>query len=141
MTRDEMAAFFERRRDAMSRHDSVELARQHSEDGIVESPLAGGSAQGREALEKVNQSFFHAFPDVAFRQEALLIDGDSAVLLLHLSGTDLGGLMGLAPTGRSFTIPMVFLDEFKDGVIARERRIYDFTGLLVQVGAIKAKPV
>jgi hypothetical protein len=28
----------------------------------------------------------------------------------------------------------------QDGFIARERRIYDFTGLLVQVGAIKAKP-
>jgi len=29
----------------------------------------------------------------------------------------------------------------KDGLIVRERRIYDFTGMAVQVGAIKAKPV
>jgi len=141
MTRDEMAAFFDRRRDAMSRHDWMALARQHSEDGIVESPLAGGSAQGREAIEQVYRSFFRAFPDVTVRQDALLMDGDRAVLLLNLSGTDSGGLMGLAPTGRSFSMAMVFLDEFKDGVIARERRIYDFTGLLIQVGAIKAKPV
>ena len=28
----------------------------------------------------------------------------------------------------------------KDGQIARERRIYDFTGLLVQIGLLKAKP-
>jgi hypothetical protein len=28
----------------------------------------------------------------------------------------------------------------RDGLIARERRIYDFTGMLLQVGAIKAKP-
>jgi hypothetical protein len=36
---------------------------------------------------------------------------------------------------------MVLLDEFEDGRIARERRIYDFTGLLLQIGALKAKPV
>ena len=31
--------------------------------------------------------------------------------------------------------------EFKNGLIARERRIYDFTGLLIQIGVLKAKPV
>jgi hypothetical protein len=34
----------------------------------------------------------------------------------------------------------VFLYELKDGQIARERRIYDFTGLLMQVGLLKARP-
>jgi hypothetical protein len=27
-----------------------------------------------------------------------------------------------------------------DGLIAHERRIYDFTGLLVQLGVLRAKP-
>jgi hypothetical protein len=27
-----------------------------------------------------------------------------------------------------------------DGLIASERRIYDFTGLLVQLGVLRAKP-
>ena len=31
--------------------------------------------------------------------------------------------------------------DLENGLIARERRIYDFTGLAVQVGALKAKPV
>ncbi len=29
----------------------------------------------------------------------------------------------------------------KDRKIVRERRVYDFTGLLVQIGLLKAKPV
>jgi hypothetical protein len=49
--------------------------------------------------------------------------------------------MGLAPAGRSFDIPIVSLYEMKDRLIAHERRIYDFTGMLVQVGALKAKPI
>ena len=48
--------------------------------------------------------------------------------------------MGLPPTDRPFSISLVSLCDLRDGLIARERRIYDFTGLLLQVGAIKAKP-
>ena len=47
----------------------------------------------------------------------------------------------MAPTGRAFDIPCILLFDYENGLIARERRIYDFTGLAVQVGAIKAKPV
>ena len=35
----------------------------------------------------------------------------------------------------------VFLYELRDRHIVRERRIYDFTRLLVQIGVLKAKPV
>ena len=48
--------------------------------------------------------------------------------------------MGMPATGRRVTIPVVFLYEFKDGKIVRDRRVYDFTGMLVQVGTLKAKP-
>jgi predicted ester cyclase len=78
--------------------------------------------------------------DVKMLEESLLIDGDSAAQVLAIEGTDSGQFLGLPPTGKSFRIPAVFLYDFKDGQIARERRIYDFTGLLVQIGLLKAKP-
>lgn len=140
MTRAEIATFYADRVEAMNRHDAGALARQHAEDGIVNSPLSGGTAQGHEAIERVYDSFFRAFPDVQVSQEMLLIDGSHAVQLITLTGTDSGGLMGESPTGRPFKMSMVFLDELRDGRILRERRIYDFTGLLVQIGALKAKP-
>jgi hypothetical protein len=34
----------------------------------------------------------------------------------------------------------VFLFIFADGKIAREIRVYDFAGLLLQLGVLKAKP-
>lgn len=42
---------------------------------------------------------------------------------------------------RPLALPAVFLYELQDGTIVRERRIFDFTGLLVQIGILKAKPV
>lgn len=49
--------------------------------------------------------------------------------------------MGMPATNKAFRLPVVFLYELNDRKIAHERRIYDFTGLLVQIGLLKAKPV
>jgi predicted ester cyclase len=49
--------------------------------------------------------------------------------------------MGVPPTGRPFSISLVSLCELRDGLIVQEQRVYDFTGMLLQVGALKAKPI
>jgi steroid delta-isomerase-like uncharacterized protein len=140
MTRDDIVAFFKRREEALNRLDAAMLASLHAEDGVLDSPFAGGIAEGREAIEGVYRAFFTSFSTAEFRQEQLLIDGDKVAVLAHIRGTDRGGVMGLPPTDRPFSISLVSLCDMHDGFIARERRIYDFTGLLLQVGAIKAKP-
>jgi predicted ester cyclase len=49
--------------------------------------------------------------------------------------------MGMAPTHRKITFRCGFFYTVRDGRITHERRVYDFTGLLIQVGLLKAKPV
>ena len=49
--------------------------------------------------------------------------------------------MGMAPTRRKITFRCGLFHTVRDGAISRERRVYDFTGLLIQVGLLKAKPV
>jgi predicted ester cyclase len=72
--------------------------------------------------------------------EEMHIDGDRVAQIGTLTGTDTGGFMGIPPTGKSFKLPIVVLYTVADGCIVRERRIYDFTGMLVQAGILKAKP-
>ena len=141
MTRDDISAFFARRQRAWQRLDAVALAADYTDDATVDSPLAGGSASGREAIEKLYVTYFAAFPDLKIEQEMLLIDGDSVAQMVRVSGTDNGGFMGMAPTRRKITFRCGFFHTLRDGRIARERRVYDFTGLLIQVGLLKAKPV
>jgi predicted ester cyclase len=136
-----MEAFFARRQEALSRLDATMLASLHAENGVLESPLAGGMAVGREAIEQVYRTFFTWFSTATIEQEQLVIDGDKAALLLHIHGTNNGGVMGLPPTDRPFSMLLVSLCDLKDGFITHERRVYDFTGLLLQVGALKAKPI
>jgi uncharacterized protein (TIGR02246 family) len=142
MTRDEIAALFARRQQTWGRLDAEALATDYSDDATVESPLAGGSASGRDAIERLYVTYFAAFPDFKIDQEILLIDGDNAAQLCRATGTDNGGFMGMAPTRRKITFRVgLFHTLDSGGQIVRERRVYDFTGLLIQVGLLKAKPV
>ena len=77
------------------------LASLHAEDGVLESPLAGGVAEGREAIEQVYRTFFTSFSTATIEQEQLVIDGDKAAMLLHIHGTNSGGIMGLPADGSS----------------------------------------
>jgi steroid delta-isomerase-like uncharacterized protein len=141
MTRDEITALFNRRYDNWNRRDTAALVRDFAEDGVVESPLSGKPARGRAAIEDLHKMFFAAFPDATMRWDDLVIDGNHVVGVARVSGTDQGGFMGLPPSGRSFEFTLASLYEIENGLIVHERRIYDFTGLLVQVGALKAKPI
>ena len=60
--------------------------------------------------------------------------------MAQLSGTHAGEFFGVAATGRHIEVQIVMILTIADGLIVEERRIYDFTGFLVQVGVLKAKP-
>jgi steroid delta-isomerase-like uncharacterized protein len=139
MTRDDIMALVASWRDALVRRDPAALAADYAEDAVVESPWVG-TVKGREAIEQVWRAWWSAFPDQVAQEEELIVDGDRAALFATAAGTDLGGFMGLPPTGKPFRIPVVFLFTFDDRHIVHERRIYDYTGMLVQIGVLKAKP-
>jgi predicted ester cyclase len=111
----------------------------YAEGAELHSPFAG-SVVGPEGAMKMARAFVHAFPDAKITASPPVVDGHRAVLSAMISGTDRGGMMGLEPSQRPFHFPIVFLLEVRDGHIVRDRRVYDFTGFLVQVGVLKAKP-
>jgi steroid delta-isomerase-like uncharacterized protein len=139
MTRDAVVVLLERREAGMAARDVEMLQSTYADTAALESPLAG-SVVGRDAVTRVYASFFQAFPDATISSEPPLIDGDSAALVSTISGTHHGDFLGLAPTGKAFRFRMVALLTFRDGLIVAEQRIYDFTGLLIQLGVLKAKP-
>jgi steroid delta-isomerase-like uncharacterized protein len=140
MTRDAIVDLFARREEAWKRRDAGALAADYAEDCVLESPMAG-TVSGRTEIERVHRAWFTGFPDLKPRWDELLIDESDAAQFGLISGTDTGGFMGLPPTGKAFQLPFLFYYQLRDGKIVRLRTVYDFTGLLVQVGVLKAKPV
>ena len=139
LTHEEMTALFVRRQEAFDNMDADALSRDYADDCLVDSPAAG-TLRGAAAVDRARRAWFEAFPDLKYRTERVVIDGNHVMQLLTLEGTDIGGFMGLDPSGKSFKAPAVFVYQFRDRKIVRETRIYDFTGVLVQIGLLKAKP-
>ena len=139
MTRQEIVAFFEGRQQAWLNHDADALGAFHAENGTVESPMFG-RRQGRQAIADSYRALFATFPDWDFQGEELLIDGDRVAQPFTAGATHVGTFLGIDGTNRRFVIQGVRLFTMVNGLVQHERRMYDFTGLLIQIGVLRGKP-
>jgi steroid delta-isomerase-like uncharacterized protein len=139
MTRDEILALVRRREAAWDAHDAAAMAATHAERGVVISPT-GGVLEGRAEIERVYRLWFSAFPDIRWRSDEVVIDGDRVVVIAQVAGTHAGEFFGVAASSRHVEVQVAIIMTVEDGLVVEERRIYDFTGFLVQVGVLKAKP-
>lgn len=139
MTRQDITALLARRADAWRRRDAAALAADHARDGIVVSPT-GGVLEGREQIERIYRLWFTAFPDLVFDVTDTVVDGNTVVLLATITGTHAGDFLGLPASGRHVQVGTALVYKLHECEIAHERRILDFTGVLVQTGVLKTKP-
>jgi len=138
MTREETLAFFKRRQEAYEDLDAKALASDYADDAVIESPSAG--VHTRRQAEKALGAVFDAFMDLTMTVDDLIVDGDLVTTILSMEGTHMRDFLGFEPTGKRFQMSAAFVYRLRDRKIIHERRIFDFTGLLVQIGVLKAKP-
>ncbi len=101
----------------------------------------GGDGQlqkGPEAALAIGQMFANAFPDGRIDVQGIHTVGDVAVSEFVARGTHKGDLMGIAPTGRSMTIPVCNVIEVRDGKIYAEREYMDMLHMMQQLGVAPA---
>ena len=122
---EEIAAVFARIQDSFARRDAAAVAALYAEDCVVETPIVGRQV-GRSAVEHAYRFMFSAFPDLSLHTEEFLVFGKRAVWTVIATGSDLGGFMGLGPTGKSVSTQVMSLFTFgNDGEIVHERQMFD----------------
>jgi steroid delta-isomerase-like uncharacterized protein len=139
MTHDELVTFFAEQQGEWDRRDSMALSLRHAEEGTIVSPIFR-TVQGRAEILESYQSLFQTFPDWHYVGLQLVVDTGHVAQEFTVDATHSGPFMGLPASGRKFTIGGVRLFEMENGLIVRERRYYDFTGLLIQIGILRGKP-
>lgn len=96
---------------------------------------------GRKAIEDASRAFFTSFPDATLEIDAVLVDPPRVAIFTTVNATHVNEFFGMPGTNRRLEFRIARLLEVNDqGLIAHERRIYDFTGVLVQIGVLRAKP-
>jgi len=139
MTREQIVGVMQAMQRGWNSKDPVALTAVHADDGVVYSPMFG-EVHGRAEIERTYRDMFQTFADWAWESGDLIIDGDRCAQLFAASATHSSEMFGVEATHRRFRVSGVLVFEFRDGKVAVERRLYDFTSLLVQVGVLKAKP-
>jgi steroid delta-isomerase-like uncharacterized protein len=90
--------------------------------------------RGPESLKAVARPLFEGFPDLHFRVEDVLAEGDRVALRWTMTGTNSGPFRGFPPTGRPVRVPAVVLYRVQDGRLAEFWPLVDLLGLLTQLG-------
>jgi steroid delta-isomerase-like uncharacterized protein len=140
MTRDELVGIAERYVELWRRRDPTQIALSHASNGVAESPMYA-TLRGRKAIEDASRAFFTSFPDATMEIDAILVDAPRVAIFTTVNATHVNEFFGLPGTNRHIEFRNARLMEMDElGLIAHERRIYDFTGLLLQIGVLRAKP-
>jgi len=140
MTRQQIEAWIERRQAAWNRRDVEALTADHLPDGTVESPMFG-KLQGLADIRKSYANIFTIFENWVWRGEPAVVDGHRVAVPFTAQATHTHEFFGVPPSGRRFETHGVLVFTLDDGGrIVHERRIYDFSTLLIQIGVLKAKP-
>ncbi len=96
----------------------------------------GGYGRGPQATKNVVTLFRAAFPDVHFTIDQQIADGDMVATRWTATGTNIGPLNGMPPTGKRITVSGISIERFEDGKIAETRVNWDFLSMLQQLGVI-----
>jgi predicted ester cyclase len=80
------------------------------------------------------------FPDLHFKIEDVLAEGDKVAYRLTVSGTHKGEFQGIQPTGKKVSFTSTGIANIVDGKVAEDRVDADVMGLMQQLGVIPTSP-
>jgi len=95
-----------------------------------------GAPQGPDGEKQLNAMFFSAFPNCHLTVEDMIAEGDKVVSRWTYQGTHTGEFMGIAPTGKSFTIQGMSVFCLAENKIVDNWTSLDMLALLQQLGVI-----
>ena len=95
-----------------------------------------GPVHGPEGFKQFVLMYRNAFPDARYTLEEMIAEGDKVVTRWTATGTHLGELMGIPPTGRRGTVTGISIGRYEGGKLVEEWLNFDALGMLQQIGVI-----
>ncbi len=105
-------------------------------DDVVEEVPLPGQGPGLKGLQDVLRGMKAAFPDMHWKIEEQITEGDRVMSRFVWTGTHSGPFLGIPATGRQVTVWGVVIDRLVDKRIKETRIIMDTLGMMGQMGVI-----
>jgi steroid delta-isomerase-like uncharacterized protein len=124
--------------EAWNERNFDELAAAVAPDGLLTIVGTGDTFRGAEGSRQFSEMWAGGFPDGRATVDRAISSGDLVVVEYTGRGTHTGTLatsMGDIPaTGRSMTLEMCDVLEFKDGKVQNQRTYFDTGSMMAQLG-------
>lgn len=79
---------------------------------------------------------FDSFPDINFDIQSAISDGNYVAITWIMTGTNLGRIGGLAPTGKTICTKGATIYHFVNGKVCGHSQVFDRTTVMKQLGLI-----
>ncbi len=89
---------------------------------------------GRESFRKKWREWQRAFPDINFRIDDVIVEGNKVVTRWHLTGTQSGPLEGMPPSNKKVAVDGVSIDEIKNSQLISGFDAWDSLNFRKQLG-------
>jgi predicted ester cyclase len=106
----------------------------------VDHAAPPGMPQTRESTKQFLTALIAAFPDLTYKIEDTIAEGDLVVQRVTATGTMKGEFNGMKPSGKKATWSEMHITRFANGKVVEHWANVDQMGMLVQLGFI-APPV
>jgi steroid delta-isomerase-like uncharacterized protein len=120
-----------------------EVVEYVADDGELTTVGPGDVFRGKDGARKYNENWANGFPDGRITIDRVHADGDTVIVEFTGRGTHTGTLvtsMGDIPaTGRSMTLKLCDVIEFRDGLIVQQRSYFDTGSMMAQLGLLPAQ--
>ena len=87
-------------------------------DRFISADTVGNDPQfgtGRESFRTKWREWQNAFPDINFRIDDVIVEGNQVVTKWHLTGTQTGPLEGMPPSNKKVSVDGVSIDKIENG--------------------------
>jgi steroid delta-isomerase-like uncharacterized protein len=138
MTEEENKAIVRRFFEEVINEGNLDRADEFVTDNYVEHQELPG-AEGREGIG-IAKAFLSmmrgAFPDFRFEVEDVIAEGDRVAARVSVSGTHLGEMMGLAPTGKKVKTSGIEVFRLERGKMAEHWATFAALDMMQQIGMV-----
>ena len=105
-------------------------------DDFVEHEEFPGVPPTREGVKQTFAMFYAAFPDIHFRVDDIVAEGDVVAARVTVTGTHEGEFLGIPATGRAVEVTAMDFVSFQNGEATAHWGVSDMVSLLQQLGAM-----
>ncbi len=122
--------------DTLNAHDIDAVTEMFAPE--VVNHAAVPEAQGADGVRRILSKVFTAFPDLSYRCEDLLAEGDRVVCRVTMQGTNTGPIEflspALKPSGKRFATENIHILRIHDGRFVEHWAGRDDVGMMRQLG-------